>query len=178
MHRADSLPSRPNWPTLRRMLGDRRGVALVEFALVAPVFLLLVLMIVEDGLLLFTQAQLDNATRDAARSILIGTFQTGGRGLGDFQTAVCDGIAGMIPSCSGKVQVYAETDGVSAGNLTTAPSGYWDGTSGTFNVGGPSQYMIIQVGYAYPYVSRWLAAMSGNSVMLVSTVVFQVEPYQ
>ena len=140
---------------------------------------MLVMMIIEDGLLIFTQAQLDNATRDAARAILIGTFQKAGNGLSNFQTSVCNGISGMIPSCgASNIQVYAETDGTSPSNLSTAPNGYWDGSSSTFNIGGASQYQIIQVAYQYPFVTGWLAAISGGSSLIVSTIVFQNEPYE
>jgi Flp pilus assembly protein TadG len=163
---------------LRRFLRNVRGVAMVEFALVAPPFFLLVLMIIENGLLVFTQAQLDNAARDAARTIMIGTYQTGNQTPSNFKTAVCNGISGMIPSCTSNIQIYADTDGVSPSNLTTAPSGYWNGGSGTFVAGGASQYQIVQVAYRYPYVSRWLALMGGSSALLVSTVVFQNEPFQ
>src|SRR5438309_1837703 len=58
--------------TFARLLTDRRGNAMIQFALAGPIFLLLAFMILENGILLFTQATLDNATRYAARTILIG----------------------------------------------------------------------------------------------------------
>jgi Flp pilus assembly protein TadG len=69
---------------LGRLRRDGRGSAIVQFALVAPIFFLLLFMLVEESLLVFTQSQLDNAARGAARSMLIGTFQTSGKGLPDF----------------------------------------------------------------------------------------------
>src|SRR6185312_500799 len=50
-----------------RLLRSRRGVTLIEFALVGPLFLLLAFAIVDNGLVLFMQTVLDNATREAAR---------------------------------------------------------------------------------------------------------------
>jgi Flp pilus assembly protein TadG len=44
---------------------------MVEFALVGPLFFLLVLMIAEGGLLMNAQASLDNATREAARALSV-----------------------------------------------------------------------------------------------------------
>jgi Flp pilus assembly protein TadG len=164
---------------LGRLRRDGGGSAMLQFALVAPVFFLLLFMLVEESLLLFTQSQLDDATLGAARSILIGTFQTSSKGLSDFQNAVCGGIVGIIPSCGSNIQVYADADGVDPSNLAIAGNGYWNGTSGTFNVGGPSQYMILQVGYRFPYFIPWFANITGGgSALILSTLVFQVEPYR
>jgi Flp pilus assembly protein TadG len=164
---------------LGRLRRDGRGSAMLQFALVAPVFFLLLFSLVEESLLVFTQSQLDDATLGAARSILIGTFQTSSKSLPDFQTAVCGKIVGMISSCSSNIQVYADADGVDPSNLAIASSGYWNGTSGTFNVGGPSQYMVLQVGYRFPYFIPWFAYITGGgSALIVSTLVFQVEPYR
>jgi Flp pilus assembly protein TadG len=51
----------------RRPLGRRRGVAAVEFAIVAPVFFLMVLGIIEIGRAMMVQQVLINASRVGAR---------------------------------------------------------------------------------------------------------------
>ena len=50
-----------------RLLADDRGASMVEFALLAPAFFLLVMGIVECGLLLRAQHALQNAAAMAAR---------------------------------------------------------------------------------------------------------------
>jgi hypothetical protein len=52
---------------VRRRSGDGRGQALVEFALVFPLFLLLLMSIITFGLYVFYNQQLQNAAREAAR---------------------------------------------------------------------------------------------------------------
>jgi hypothetical protein len=47
--------------------GDQKGGALVEFALVLPLLLLLVLGIIEFSLLLYNKAMITNASREGAR---------------------------------------------------------------------------------------------------------------
>jgi Flp pilus assembly protein TadG len=47
--------------------GNRRGAAAVEFALVAPLFVLLLLGIIEFGRAMMVQQVLTNATREGAR---------------------------------------------------------------------------------------------------------------
>lgn len=53
--------------------GGRKGVAAVEFALVAPVFFLLVLGLVEMGRMLMVQQSLTNAAREGCRMAVMGT---------------------------------------------------------------------------------------------------------
>src|SRR4051794_18751060 len=52
----------------RRKTGDRRrrGQSVVEFALILPAFLLLMLIAVDFGRIFFTSIQLNNAVREAA----------------------------------------------------------------------------------------------------------------
>lgn len=51
--------------------GRRRGAALVEFAIVAPVFFLIILGIVEFGRMLMVQQILTNASREGARRAIV-----------------------------------------------------------------------------------------------------------
>ncbi|NOZ40505.1 MAG: pilus assembly protein [Planctomycetes bacterium] len=55
---------------LARRIG-RRGAATVEFAIVAPVFILFVLGIVEYGRAMMVQQLLTNATREGARRAVV-----------------------------------------------------------------------------------------------------------
>lgn len=52
---------------LRKFLSDRRGVTVLEFALVAPVLLAMLLGIAMLGILFLAQAGLRSAVEDAAR---------------------------------------------------------------------------------------------------------------
>jgi Flp pilus assembly protein TadG len=53
--------------TLHRRTDERRGQALVEFALVVPIFLLLIFAIVDVGRYVYTNNSLNQAAREAAR---------------------------------------------------------------------------------------------------------------
>ncbi len=61
----------------RGFVTDRRGVAAVEFALIAPVMIFLVVGILETASLIFTKWSLESAAYDAARYGSTGR-QTGG----------------------------------------------------------------------------------------------------
>jgi hypothetical protein len=58
-------------PTRSRRRRGRRGQALAEFALVAPVFFLLLFAIIEAGRFMFYYETLNNATREGARYAIV-----------------------------------------------------------------------------------------------------------
>lgn len=61
----------------RRLKQDRKGVAIIEFAVVAPVLFLLLIGFIELGLILFTTAVLEGATTVGSRIGKTG-FTSGG----------------------------------------------------------------------------------------------------
>jgi Flp pilus assembly protein TadG len=81
MHR-DHPPVRSCRRTLRPDRPRERGVSLVEFSLVAPLFLLLTIGLLITTLVITNQVQLANAVRDGAR--------IGGRSLRGCAKRVCD----------------------------------------------------------------------------------------
>lgn len=55
----------------RAMTGRRRGQALAEFAIVAPLLFLLIFAIIEFGRFIFAYEVLNNATREGARYAIV-----------------------------------------------------------------------------------------------------------
>ena len=87
---ADDLPVEKFCRTCRR---NRRGAAAVEFAIVAPVFFLLVFGMVEYGRMIMVQQVITNAAREGAR---VGVLD--GSALSDVTTAVNNYlVASKIP---------------------------------------------------------------------------------
>ena len=70
----------------------RRGQALVEFAMVAPIFFLLLFGIIESGRFIFYYETLNNATREGARYAIVNGANTIGCSTGDAApgTTSCD----------------------------------------------------------------------------------------
>ncbi|MBO9124374.1 MULTISPECIES: TadE/TadG family type IV pilus assembly protein [unclassified Rhizobium] len=56
----------------RRLLADRQGAAAIEFAIVAPVFLLVLLTLIAYGIYLSAAHALQQLTADAARTAVAG----------------------------------------------------------------------------------------------------------
>lgn len=123
---------------------------MVEFALVGPLFFLLVLMIVEGALLMNAQISLDNATREAARALSVcgsapATFYYGShRGTCPALTdAVAHASYGIVPA-----------SGPSIGKLI-AP-GF--GTPGS-----------VTLTYSYGFYALQYLGVSGPTIALQST---------
>jgi Flp pilus assembly protein TadG len=163
--------------TFARLLRDSRGNAMIQFALAGPIFLLLAFMILENGILLFTQATLDNATRDAARTILIGQATSGSATV--FTNKLCSRV-GTIIDCN-LIRYHVQSHGTAFSSITAAVTVDASGnmTSTGWDPGGSQDYVLVQVAYKRSYAIPWLAnIISGTrSVLLLSTYAFQNEPY-
>src|SRR6266581_1507167 len=61
---------------LNRFRRNRRGSTVVEFALVAPMFIALLFAIIETALMFFASQVLETALQDSARLIMTGQAQT------------------------------------------------------------------------------------------------------
>ena len=142
----------PNYHPIRRKLErvcrlfrkKRRGASAVEFALVAPVFILLVLGMIEFGRMVMVQQLLTNASREGARRAVLD-----GSTVADVQTLVQDYLNNT------SVAVPIE-------NITVTP----DPTTADF--GDP---ITVSVSVPYPDVS-WIPApmFLGGANMEASTV--------
>ncbi|HXE15782.1 MAG TPA: TadE/TadG family type IV pilus assembly protein [Stellaceae bacterium] len=161
---------------LRSLIRADDGVTALEFAMVGPIFLLLILAVMENGLTMWTQSILDNATRDAARLLQTGQAQSGGT---SFPTQLCNEATGLMSCTSLKYRVqngstFAGMSATIPGSLTgfsTYPAAVTGGTAG--------QDTLVQVVYTRTFIVPWLGKLmsASGSENLVATAAFQVEPY-
>ena len=162
----------------RRLLAACRGDVTLEFALIAPALLTLLLAILEVGLVLFGQATLDTATADAARLIRTGQVQRATAGQSLFTTRLCGDLSGIVPCGSVAINVQSGASFAALGAAVAVNASGGMATIG-FVPGGPGQFVVVQVGYQpdtfVPLVGPLLRAAFGS--LLVSTVAFQNEAY-
>lgn len=109
--------------TWRRLLRDERGAATLEFAIVVPVLLTLLLAIIDFGRLMFTVASLAAAVREGARHAAVLVDPTDAASLGVVRTRVTTAFQPLGGSAltAGQVVISA-VDG--AGTITVAVSNY------------------------------------------------------
>jgi Flp pilus assembly protein TadG len=182
-----------------RGMGDR-GVTVVEFAMVAPMLLLLLLTVIDLGFMLTTQSLLDGAARAAARLIRTGQVQTSGSPIATFQNLLCSDLSPVMSTstCQSnvifQVQVFTNFSGVSFTPCTQTTNPNAAGYCG-FTAGIAGQIVGVQATYNYPFMVPWISGcLTGGScwfaagsadgsnagtgtVPLMSTVIFMNEPF-
>jgi Flp pilus assembly protein TadG len=169
--------------SFRRFGGDRSGASALEFALVAPLFILLLLAVFEVGLSFFANLSVESATEQAARMIRTGQVQSQNFDAGAFKAEVCKHLSVMLPCEKLKLDVrrfanFSSTELTNpldaSGNLKT-----------TFNYDPGQGGDVIVVRAFYPWdlpaslpniIS--LANMKDNNQLLIATVAFRNEPFQ
>jgi Flp pilus assembly protein TadG len=162
---------------LRRLLRDTGAVSTVEMAALLPLFMLLIAGIIENGLVLFMQAQLDNATRDAARLTMTGQAQQGGT---SFATQLCNEV-GIFMTCGNlqyRIQTAAKFASLSP-TLAGSSTAYTNFSAYPTAVSGASAgaYTLVQVVYTRTYLIPIVTKYFGSSTQILSTQAFITEPY-
>ena len=177
-----SSPAAPAGNILRRFRRNHRGSAVVEFALVAPIFFGLLFAIIELALVFFASQVLETVTQDSARMIMTGQAQNASYGKPEFKAYVCGKITVLFDCVGGisiDVQSYPSftavtiTDPIDGGKNFVAPNNY--------NPGGPGDIVVVRLFYQWPLVVTGLgyniANLSGSKRLLTATAAFRNEPY-
>lgn len=165
----------------RALAGFRRnasGTAMVEFGLVGMMFTLTFCFWIELGLTTFMQTALDNATRDAARLVRIGTVQSSSSPTTTFTNALCSELSVLMTCSNIKYNVVSGSSFSSLSTTITTDSSN-QMTNTQFTPGSTGQDVVVQVGYTrtlyLPLVNAFLG--KNGTVLLTSTVAFQNEPF-
>jgi Flp pilus assembly protein TadG len=167
---------------LRRFRRNRRGSAVVEFALVAPIFFGLLFAIIELAMVFYASQVLETVTQDSARQIMTGQAQLASFTQGQFKNLVCSKVVAMFDCVNGisiDVQSYSSfasiniADPIDAGKNFVPPNNYLPG--------GPSDVVVVRLFYQWPLFVTGLgfnvSNLSGSKRLLTATAAFQNEPY-
>jgi len=168
----------------RKLARDETGSPAVEFALVFPIFIGVVLATLQAASIFLVKAFFESAAEEAARVVL--TNQTSTLTAAQFQTEVCSQLTALF-NCG---QVTVELEPLPAGttNLTSLlpqfnASGTLIGTPPVdvgVSAGSSGTDMLLVVMYPWPVYGGPLGlhfANLGNGKMLMtSTQVFRIEP--
>lgn len=163
----------------RSLLRDKSGSAVIEFALVTPPFLLLLVGTLEVSVMFFTSAVIEGATTEAARQIRTGQIQSEADPLVAFQSGLCDALYNVIDctEVAFNVQTFANFGAVSM-PIEVDEDGEIINTG--FAPGGSGAITVVRAIYRWdfitPLISNAIPAGLGGH-LLVSTVAFQNEPY-
>lgn len=168
--------------TRRLRANSRSGSAIVEFALIAPVFFMLIFAIMEIGIIFFAQSTLQHATDNIGRMIRTGQVQ--GQQLTQTQVRqqVCDDLAPLIP-CDSKL--YVDVESFSGfGSIVFSPPLDANGNMiplNNFQTGTACSVVLVRVFYAWtvftPVLTSFLTNMAGDKHLLYGASAFRNEPF-
>ncbi|MDP9482001.1 MAG: pilus assembly protein [Chloroflexota bacterium] len=137
-------------------MGGRRGQSLVEFAVVLPIFLLILAAIIDFGLGLYSQMTIINAAREGARLGVVNHNDASGVNVAEIDSRVEAMSAGLDRTrlTIGITCRHADSSSVSCPSADS------------------SDDVIVKVDYQYRML--WPLAL-GNSLQLSSTVQMRIE---
>ena len=182
---------------------DDRGAALIEFALVAPMFIALIIGILNTSLVFLAQQSLETVAENASRQIMTGIAQTSVIGTGqsqhtgmtqtDFYNAVCAVIQTRrtpLLTCDTSrlfidVSTVSQFSSASTGapTLTYNASGNLTTTQSSFNYSPGTQgaIVVLRVMYLWPTGKGPLGFNMTNqrnsNRLLVASTVLKTEGY-
>jgi len=184
--------------SMRRFLRRSDGSSALEFALVAPVFIMMMIGILEISVMAFASSLLEGGLREAARFGITGLPPGGGtreqaivniinqHGVGFVTVTTADVSNKVYPNFSdiGQPEPYDDLD--SSGDISTGDtyedvncSGTWESDMASVGAGQGSDVVIFQVDYQHPMLTGLLSPFmgSGGKVPLSASVAVRNEPF-
>jgi len=167
---------------LSRFKRSQGGATVVEFAMVALPFFMLLYAIFDVALIFFAQSTLENGIMAAARQIRTGQAQSDGMNAAQFRTLVCDEIS-MLLSCDAALGLDVRTYG-GFGSAQFSPalddSGNLSGSM-SFDPGSAGDVVVIRAFYTWPMLTPTVGTnfvnMAGGHRLLEASTAFRNEPY-
>jgi Flp pilus assembly protein TadG len=166
-----------------KQFNRQKGVAAVEFAIVAPLLFLLIFGIISYGIMLYNQALITNATRTGARAGIV--FSVSGNGLQGYETypSTCttltnNNIYGTTAAAIAALKADAQETALCAANnairsvgligfgpTTAIPTMTATTTGCAADTIGPSCLLTVSISYAYIGVYQLNGNLSARTAM-------------
>jgi hypothetical protein len=180
-------------PKHAALANDRRGVTLVEFAIVAPVMLLLIMGLMDLTYRLYVQAILNGAMQQAGRSA---SLESGPGGLDTIDANVVKNVREVARNLTWESSHKAFSDYTKIGpepfldangNGMRDPgecysdvnnNSQWDADPGKTGAGGAKDSVVYTMTIHYPRIFPLSAMLGWGSVQDVSsTTILKNQPY-
>jgi Flp pilus assembly protein TadG len=160
------------------------GHSAIEFALIAPVFFMLLMGIVETGMVFFASSTLENGMETAARMIRTGQVQASGMAQTAFRQVVCDNIDAFMSCDASKLHIDVRAF-TSFGSSSYPPAldanGNLNSNLDTFAPGTACQVVLVRAFYEWrlftPFFAQYYANMGNSKRLISASVAFRNEPY-
>jgi Flp pilus assembly protein TadG len=161
---------------------DDRGATLVEFALVAPVFLMLLIGTIQLGVLGMISADFNNAVLEVSRRIRTGQLD-GPKDAATFKSQICGEMVDGAASCGGRLRIsvraLSDFSGAEKAMRKQDPDDLTKGEP--FDAGTAGTIILVTATYKWPlmipFAGGAFAQADGLDVLIVSRLTFKNEPY-
>ena len=162
---------------------DERGVTAVEFALVGPCFIALLVALVQTFLVFFVSMSLEQVVMSSSRTILTNQAQAANMTQSQFAAYVCSNVV-ILFKCNSlmiDVQAYNGFGGVNTGApaLTHDSNGNVS-NAWSYNPGTPGQVVVVRLMYEWPVfggpLGFNLSNLADGNRLIMATSAFQNEP--
>jgi Flp pilus assembly protein TadG len=170
--------------TGKTFIRDRRGSAMLEFTLLAPVFFLVVAGITEFVLYQFKVNALNQIVYEATRNLQTGEVQTAGNAAAQrtaFDANVC-AEADWLMNCADidfDVRNFNTLAAVTFPTITYDAGGRPVGF--VFQPGGPNRYTVVRATMQYTFITPYLRELMGLApglpAAVSSSIVVKNEPW-
>jgi hypothetical protein len=180
----------------RALVGDD-GKAIVEFALVAPIFLGITLSIFEFSGIMFVQTLLEGGAREASRYGLTGQQPEGVSRDDMILQIVSENSFGIIDidelemttlvygdfSEVGQPEPFTDENGNDAYDagepyVDSNGNGSWDDDMGAAGLGGPGEVVVYEMRYDWPIMIPLFQPFFGDHVTLQANIAVRNEPFE
>ena len=162
---------------------DKRGLAAVEFAMIAMPFFFLIFGLLEVCAIFIMTTVIEHGLNEASRSIRTGQAQEAGFGAVAFKNAVCAELFDLL-DCDTNLTLDVKTfsDFESTGNPSPiTPGGDFSPSGFEFNPGSANEIVVVRAFYQWdlftPVMSAPLANLKDGKRLLQSTIAFRNEPF-
>jgi hypothetical protein len=183
---------------LRRLGRDRRGVTAIEFAIVAPVLLLLMFGIIEFSLIMFASNMMEGATAVSSRLGKTGYVEDGQTREETIINAIRSRTDGFLDTNLFTVtsKFYKQYDQINdpepwndtngngvpeAGEYTDINgNGQWDSDMAQAGYGGADDVVVYTISYPWPIITPIMREVMGNAqgnFTITAHAVVKNEPY-
>jgi Flp pilus assembly protein TadG len=184
---------------LRRLLGCKRGVGAVEFAIAAPVTFMFILGMADVSMVLFVDTLLEGGLRQASRLGVTGYAPTGVTREQAIKQVVVDTGMGFVDASKIKIETkaYSSFGAITAGESFTDDdgngqyddgepfedtngNGWFDGDPGVPGAGGAGDVVFYRVSYDWPVMAGFIAPLLGGAdgkVSLNASIAVRNEPF-
>ncbi len=171
------------------------GVTTLEFALIAPVFLLMVMGIIEFAMIMFTAVVLESATNETSRLGKTGYIAPGSTRQQEIINNVISHTTGLLDpnKITVSTEVYANFNNIGqpepcltqkcgggvAGTdyVDVNGNGHWDQDMGAAGLGNAGDVVVYTVSYPWSIMTPIVSAVIGNTLTLTARTVVRNEPY-